>query len=208
MSIAESNTDIANMAISNLGSGKEIDSLDTERSQEASACRRYYDSALRATLRDKDWGFNRKVVTLTLVEDFRPVVYPNEWQFSYQWPANALIVRKLLSGNRIDTLNTKVPWEKRWGQNGPLIYTDMETPSAKIGVLVEAVELYPPDFVLAFSMLLSSLVAPRLTNGDPLSLGAKSYQKYLILMSSAEKNDAIEDSPDVLPDSDMINGRD
>lgn len=208
MSLAEANTDIANMAISNLGSGKEVADLTTEKSQEASACRRFYDSALVATLRDTDWGFNRQIVQLALVTDFRPTTYPWEWSFSYQFPANAIIVRQLGLGNRIDPMGSDVPFEMRLGQSGSLILTNLESASAKIGIAVSAVELYPADFVLAFSMLLSSLIAPRLTNGDPLSLGLKNYQKYQMMISTAQKNDFIQSQERAENQSDMIHARD
>lgn len=204
MSLAASDTDIANMAISNLGSGKEIGSMTGDNSQEAKACLRYYETARQMTLRDSNWGFARATVPLALVTNFMPKVYPNEWNFSYQYPANALIVRRLLSGNRFDTLDSAVPFQLQEGTNGTLIFTDMMSPSAEITILVEAVELYPPDFVLAFSHLLSALIAPRITNGDPLGLGVKAYQKYQMYVATAQKNDAIENGQDVEHDSDMV----
>jgi hypothetical protein len=209
MSLAESKTDIANMALSNLGSGKEISDLETERSQEASACRRFYDTALTATLRDTDWGFNRKIVSLTRVQDFRTTkVYSWEWDFSYQMPAEAIIVRRLGLGNRIDPLDYEVPFEIQVGTSGSLIMTNLESAVAQIGIAVSEVELYPPDFVLAVSMLLSALIAPRLTNGDPLGLGAKSYQKYQLMIASAQKNDIVQSGGPSEPESLMISERD
>ena len=45
-----SSTEIANLALSHLGNGTEIADLETERSSEASACRRFYDVALAQVL--------------------------------------------------------------------------------------------------------------------------------------------------------------
>lgn len=202
--IAANSTDIANFAIANLGSGKQIADLDSERSQEAQACRQYYSQALQTTLRSMDWGFNRLVLSLSLVQDFTPRTYPNDYNYSYQYPSQALVVRKLISAFRVDDLDTAVPWEKRFGQNGPLIFTDLKNAAAQIGVLVNAVELMPPDFVLAFSMLLASLIAPRISAGDPLNLGAKCYQKYQIMMAQAQQNETLEGSSDLELQSEMI----
>lgn len=210
MSLISSPTDIANMTLSNLGSGKVIADLDTERSQEAICLRAFYDTALRSTLRDQDYGFNRKIVSLTVVTDFRPTkTVPTDWDFSYQYPADALIVRRLgIGANRIDPMAKEIPWEQQAGQNGPLIFTDLPNATAQIGILVQAVELFPADFSLAFSMLLSALCAPRLTNGDPLKLGPTCFQKYTMMISTSQKNDIIQGNQRSQSQSDLISARD
>ena len=56
------------MAISHLGVGKEIENFDTENSEEANACRRFYRVALEASLRDFSWPFATQNITLALIE--------------------------------------------------------------------------------------------------------------------------------------------
>ena len=63
-----SKTEIANLAISHLGIGKEIANVETEQSQEAKACRRYFDMAKKITLGDVDWTFATKFATLNLFQ--------------------------------------------------------------------------------------------------------------------------------------------
>jgi len=60
-----SKTEISNMALSHLGVGYEIQNIETEQSQEATACRRYYDIALQTTLTDYPWPF--AIVTSALL---------------------------------------------------------------------------------------------------------------------------------------------
>ena len=62
-----SKTEIANLALSHLGVGKEIGNLDTEKTEEAVAMRRFYESARDATLRDFPWPFATRMVALALV---------------------------------------------------------------------------------------------------------------------------------------------
>lgn len=207
MTSAASATDIANMAISNLGTAKEIDDLWTERSQEANACRRYYGDALKMAIRDGNWGFTKDVVQLAVVTDFRPRQYPNTFDFAYQWPANTLIVRRLVSGVRVDTLDSGVPWEKRTSQNGNQILTNLEGAYAEVSKLIEAVELMDSDFIIGLSHLLAHMIAPRLTAGDPRGQADREFQKYMTYNSIALKNDGIEGNIGQEHDSDLIRAR-
>ena len=88
-----SKTEICNLAISHLGVGKEIANFETERSEVAAACRRYYDIALQTMLTEFDWGFATRYVTLGLEE-----IEPNsEWRYSYRYPHDCLKVRRIIS---------------------------------------------------------------------------------------------------------------
>src|SRR5665648_440114 len=92
-------TEICNMALGHLASGKEIANLETERSAEAIACRRFFDSARDAVLRDFSWPFATKIKALSLIEED-----PNsEWAYSYRYPTDCLNFRRILSGTRTDT---------------------------------------------------------------------------------------------------------
>lgn len=85
-----SSTEISNMALSHLAISREIAALDTERSQEAQACRRFYETVRKTVLRDYPWPFATKFATLALVEDD-----PNsEWDFSYRYPSDCLNARR------------------------------------------------------------------------------------------------------------------
>ena len=100
-----SKTEVANMAISNLGTGKEIGNIDTENSQEASACRRFFDIALEAVLRDFAWPFANVTASAGLV-DTNPTT---EWGFSYRYPTSCLRLIRILSGVRNDTRQSRAP---------------------------------------------------------------------------------------------------
>lgn len=181
-------TEIANLAIAHLGSGKEIDALDTEKSQEASAVRRMWDVAFEQTLRDFAWPFATKYVTLGLVTTFTPGT--SEWRYAYRYPADALVIRKIYSGNRRDVMATTVPYHLTKDDAGLLILTDM--PLAKIEYTVrldeEELSVLPADFVMAFSYMLGYLIAPRLTAGDPFKRGQACQSNYFQSISVARAN--------------------
>lgn len=195
------------MAISHLGSGKAIGDLDDERSQEAAACRLFYDTSINSTLRDYDWNFARRIVQLTLVQDFRPKQYPNLWNFSYREPAGIAAIRAIQPHTRIDLLVTQIPWEKMADDTGNLIMTDSSGAYARVTKIITAIEQYPSDFVLAASLNLSYRIAPRLTNGDPLGLGKTSYQKYLLDLTQAQKNNEVESRQDISPEGEFTDAR-
>lgn len=180
-------TQIANMAISHLGSGKEIDDLDTERGQEAAACRRFFDLAYEQVLRDFAWPFATEYASLALVEEFAPNV-GNEWRFSYRYPADAVVIRKIYSGNRRDVMSTLVPFHLTADDDGKLLLTDMPLAKIEYTKLVDDTSVFPADFVMAFSYYLATLIAPRLTAGDPFKRGAACMQAYFQWLSQARAN--------------------
>lgn len=201
--MAASKTEIANLAISHLGVAKEIGNLDTEKSQEAGACRKFYDLALETTLRDFDWPFATKYETLGLIESD-----PNdEWDFSYRYPSDALKIRKILSGTRNDTRQSRIPFVEGQDNSGKLIFTDQEDAQVKYTPFTTNVALYPPDFIMALSLRLAAYVAPRITGGDPFKMGDRAIKLYMYELSKAESNSGNEEQEEENPESEYIRAR-
>jgi hypothetical protein len=191
-----SDTEIANLAISHLGVAKEIADLETEDSEEANTCRRFYTTALEATLRDLPWPFATKFIALALVEE-DPT---DEWDYSYRYPADCLKVRRILSGIRNDTRQSRAPYKISQDGSGRLILTDQQNAEIEYTVNETDEQKYPADFVLAFSFRLAMYAAARLTAGDPFKLKLemeKSYRKELVMAgASAFTEEQIDEEPD------------
>ncbi len=181
--MAFSETEIANLSQAHLGCGKPIASL-TESSKEARALNQFWGIARQRALKDFDWPFARKYKTLTLkAED------PNEdWSRSYVYPPEALYVRKILSGSRIDTALSAVPFLIAHDDDAQVIFTDREDAIARITMDVEDPARWSPDFVLAHSYFLAHLSAPRILGGDGGALGKRALELYLFEISKAEAN--------------------
>jgi hypothetical protein len=193
-----SSTEICNLALSHLGVGKEIANLETEQSQEASACRRFYELARSMTLRDHHWPFATRYADLALVEED-----PNsEWDFSYRYPTGCLKIRKILSGKRNDSYQSRVPYSIAQDSAGRLIFTDW--PTAEITYTFDEVDpdRYTSDFIMALSFRLAHFIAPRLTGGDPYGLGKRALDLYAYEISVAAANAFNEEQADqeVLPE--------
>lgn len=201
--MATSKTVIANLALSHLGIGKEIADLDTENSEEANACRRFYEESRDKALRDFNWPFATRIENLTLVET-NP---NNEWSYSYRYPVNAVGIRRILSGIRNDTRQSRVPYRRTKDATGGLILCDLDSAQVEYTERLEQVELYPSDFVMALSYLLAVYIAPRITSGDPFGLGNKAAQFYSIELSNARANAHNEEQPDAVVESEFVRGR-
>ncbi len=202
--MASSKTEIANLALSHLGIGKEIGNIDTEKSSEASAIRRFFDIARDQALRDFWWPFAKRYTALGLVEES-----PNdEWGYSYRYPSDALAIRKVLSGIRNDTRQSRVTYEIASDDNGRLIYTDEEDANIKYTALITDVAHYPSDFVQALALRLASYTAPRLTDGDPFGLRETTLRLYIAELGFARSNAVNEEQPDEEPASEYIRFRD
>lgn len=198
-----SNVEIANLALSHLGHGKEISDLTTDRSQEALVCNRFFSTVRDATLRDFSWPFATKYASLALIEED-----PNdEWGFSYRYPSDCLMLRKILSGIRNDTRQSKIPYEIARDDSGFIIYTDQEDAKVKYTVKTEDPSFFTPDFVLALSYRLAAYIAPRLTAGDPYKLGDKAMQMYLAEISNAQALSKDEQQEEEEPEAELIRSR-
>ena len=198
-----SSTEICNLALSHLNIGKEIAALSTEQSQEASACRRFYEHALDAALRDFAWPFATTIAAVGLIE-----ANPNdEWAYSYRYPTDCVKIRRVLSGLRDDNRQTRSQYKIARDSSGLLFYSDQENAVIEYTAREDDPEKYPSDFVLAFSFRLAAYIAPRLTKGDPFKLGANALQMYRLEMSAAQANAVNEEQKAEEPDAEIIRVR-
>ena len=198
--MATSNTEIANMAIAHLGTGLEIANLDTEKSEEAAACRRFYDVALDATLRDCNWPFTTKIADLGLVEET-----PNEeWDYSYRYPSDCITLRKIQSGIRNETRQSRVPYKLGRDDTGLLVFTDEDEAIIEYTYRETDPLRYPADFVIALSLKLAFMIAPRLSKGDPFKIKQELQREYLMSIGMAKAAAFNEEQADEEPDSEFI----
>lgn len=198
-----SETEICNLAISHLGSGKEIGDLSTDKSNEASACRRYYEVTRDTLQRDYDWPFATSIATLSLVEED-----PNdEWSYSYRYPSDCFRFRRILSGIRNDTERTRVPFKIAYAADGQVVFTDQQDAQAEYSIKVTDPARFSPDFIMALSFRLAAYIAPRITAGDPFGMGKNAMQQYLFHLSTAEKTAGNEEQRDQPVESEFIRER-
>jgi len=196
-------TDICNMALSHLGIGKELANMETDTGENASACRRFYENCRDNMLSDFPWPFATVTTDLGLVEED-----PNdEWSFSYRYPSNSLMLKRIFSGTRNDTIQSRVPYRITRDATGLLIFTDWEDATMEYTFKETDPGRFPPDFIMALSALLAFTIAPRIAKGDPFKLGDRAYNIYQVKLAEAKASAANEEVPDQTPESEFIRER-
>lgn len=204
MSAEISSSSIANMALRHLAASRPISDVETDASQEAVACRTFYALCLEESLRDFAWPFTTRIETLGLVEE-----EPNdEWGYSYRYPSNCKMIRRILSGVRNDTRQSKISYRLIQDDQGILILTDQKDAECEFTVNEVNVQLFPPDLVMAISFLLASYIAPSITkSGDTAKLGEYALKRFSVWIEKARANALNEQQDDEEPESQFIRER-
>lgn len=207
--MATSNTAICNRALRHIGVSKTIAAL-TDRSAEARGCLDFYDDVVDEVLRDFDWPFARRFVSLAQVS----ADPTSEWKYSYRMPSDTIAVRRILNGSgvRAETAATKIPFLYLSDAQGGLLYTDLAASTAVPAVVrytarVTDVSQFPPDFGRSVELLLAAYLAPSLTEGDELKLRERAFALYAQRLGMAKVNAANEDRSDMPPDSEFVTER-
>ena len=198
-----SKTEMANLAISHLGQGKEIANVDTERSSEALTMRRYQPVVIEMFLKNFPYSFCNVTVTLDLVESD-----PNdEWGFSYRFPTDCLKPIRILSGIRNDTRQSRVPYHIGKDDQGGLIYCDQESAQLEYIQFVDDSSRYPIDVFLAMSYLLAGMAAPRICGEDPFKMGDKAMKMYQYFKGQADAADINDQQEEEPPEAEAVRAR-
>lgn len=191
------------MALGHLGVGKDIASLD-ENSAEARACKRYYDLSVQSCVADFSWPFATRFATLALVET-NPT---DEWAYSYRYPSGCMMIRRILSGVRQDSLSSREEYRIASDSMGAIILTDKADAQIEYTVMPSDTSLFPVDFIEALSFRLAWAVSPVLTGGDPFKLGERAGRAYADAIAGAKASAANEESTPPPLEAEFIRARD
>lgn len=203
--MADSKTQVWNLALIHLGSTNTVADIATERSKEARVGLTIFDTVLKAVLRDFDYVFARKRDELTLIE-----TDPNdEYSFSYQYPTDCVAFRRIPSGARNDTRQTRIEFSEEYdATNGTtVILTDIEDADGIYTFFHETVSLWPADFVLAMSFRLAYYGAPSIAGSDSKRLKQEMWAGYQAELAQARANIANEEQVAEPPESEFILAR-
>lgn len=198
-----SKTQIANLAIAHLGTAKLISNVETESSTEAIICRQYLDTAIEASLRDFNWPFATRIIALSLIETFST----GEWKYSYRYPSDCLRIKRILSGIRNDTNQSRVPYKVLKDDAARIVYVDEENAEAEYTQRVLDPSFFPPDFQMALSYRLAMYISPTLSKGESLSVIKNLNTLYEIELSRAMASSINEEQVDVEVESEFTRAR-
>lgn len=212
--MVSSNTEIANLALGHLGISRQIGNMDTEKSTEAGSCRTFYDVILEDLINEIPWSHCKKFADLELVTGTPADPATTEWTYAYRYPQDCLQFIRIVSERlNNDTRQSRVPYTIAADDVGQLIYTNWPgtqniTPQCQYSFKNENVEMFPPNFVLAFSYALAMRIALMVTAGDPTGLAAKCKIEYNKVLSNASDANINEEQRPEEPQSEFIRARD
>lgn len=196
-----SDVEIANMALSHIGSRAKIESL-TEESTEAKEVNRWYDFARQRVIQLYNWSFATKRVTLTTHADDAP---EGVWLYRYQYPSDCLSIQLIV--NQFSKTDDPLPYAIEMSDDGTTktIVTDVDDAILKYTFDQADESLYTPAFSLAFSYSLANSIAFTLTG--KLSLKEAMLRDMFRTAVDATSMDANEDQPQAPREAEWIRGR-
>jgi hypothetical protein len=224
--MANTKTEIANLALLHMGTGKQISDLDTDQSEEAKTLRQLFDYWMESVLRGYNWNFAHVYVNVSPI-----VVYPNqEWKFQYRYPADCLFIRRFWNGTHLDDRTNVVNYVTSSDEQGRVILTNHGPSSALTGnsltptstftvapgdivPVLEYTQAFsniayvPPDFIFAFSLMLAGWASPRMAQIGMVDMREKNLQMGQNMMMSAMARDANEDRPDIMRIGELTKSR-
>jgi hypothetical protein len=132
------------------------------------------------------------------------------------------MMRRILSGIRTDSRQSRVTYKIGSDTSGLLIYTDWQAQAQSAATppnptLVPDIEYtfraydpsqWPPDFIQALSYKLAYYIAPQLRRGDVTGLAERMGQGYKEAISTAKARAGNEEQPDLIPESEFVRARD
>lgn len=204
--------DICNIALSRIGNGQRIDSLD-ERSAQAEQCGLFYELTRDAVLRDFNWPFATKYQTLAQVATSPDAT----GMYNYAMPDDCLFARRLVNDiwpaaywpYRDHCYGLPqipaVPFHVILGESGRLISTSITPANLEYTAKVEDSSLFDSQFVSALSWKLAVEIS--LTLAKEQSVAQACEQQYQIILAAARAQALNESAPNRLPESSFITGR-
>ena len=198
--MALSNVQVCNMALGHIGHTQFIDSLETERSNEAEVCNLYFEPARNFVLEDYPWPEMTRYATLGLVEE-----EPNDdWAYSYRYPSDCVFARRLVTGLGRKDPNPP-PFRIGADDTARLLYTDQIDAVLEYTKLVDDPTLFSAIFWEAVSWYLAGLICPGLAKDRKQAAGC--FQMYELIKTRAQVRAGNEQQQVQEPESEFIRAR-
>jgi len=195
-----SRTEICNLAISHFPGGQPITGTTNEdNTVEKKACDTYYDIARRKILTDINWYFPRKVESLGLIIE-KP---NNQWAYSYSYPSDCIQTIRVLSGYYPEQDETKVNFVTGIHGGIKCIFTDKVDAQLEYISDLEDTDLFPIDFIIAFSYLLAFFISPKIKNITDENM----LKMYEVSMASAKAKEFRSQNETQKPVSKFVQAR-
>lgn len=197
-----SDVDIANQALSHIGVSKFIANLETEQTNEARACRTFFNTARNAMVRDFPWPFATKFAQLGLVSQ-DPT---DEWKFEYAYPSDAVKLIRIVTGTPNDNQQSREKFRVIHGAASTTIYANASPACMEYVLRLEDTARFPDDLVLALGYRLAIYIAPRLAKNH-LKITPQLFRLYRQELTTAAANAQNDESLHEEPASEFERAR-
>lgn len=178
-----SEVSICNMALNNMGIGRVIAKL-TDATEEARACKRWYEPARDELLQEYPWNWAAAVAELAPRSETSPL-----GAYVYAYPSSALRVRNVFQA---DTPTVRANWMiRRSASGGRIIIADITPAVAEFTARVTDPTEFPPTFADALAWLLAAKLTLSL-KGDGENRRGDVMQYYMLSKQKAVMADANE----------------
>lgn len=203
---------ICNMALGHLKITRQIGNLTNDQSAEAVACRTFYNIVKQEMLEDFKWPFATKQGALALVQS---APFPvdsfgdSEWQYAYEYPADCVNFKRIISGVRNEARSDRVPFRifLNPADNTKLILTDMYQAFGEWTTNMATEDMFSAAYAMALSLKLAAVIAPMVTGGDPFKLGDRALKLYDLQLIKAQGNALNEEQVEMEPESEFVLAR-
>ncbi len=211
---------ICNLALGRINVLESITSFD-DGTAAAIACTQAYDFCRLDLLYKFPWGWASKYQNLTLV-----ATQPNqEWLYAYQYPTDALFVRRLImiptpppalpppptpapTWNRSDTDAYPSPFEIGYLNDARVIYTDLINACAKYTFDQTDTAPFTPDFVNVFAWRLAQELAMSMSASDAVKAKAdRGFDVSSMAAAAAAMNESQNSQPFIQYNAEGVRAR-
>lgn len=204
-----SETDICNLALSNIGDMASVVSINPPSgSVQAVHCARFYPIARNAMLEMHPWDFAVKRVSMALLSE----TPPSPWRYVYAAPGDAFNLLAVLDPQATDDYSagliqygsyqgppgamvgiyTPQPYTSEVDATGAqVLYTNQQNAVLRYSALVTDTTQFSPLFVTSLGYLLASMLAGPIIKGAEGRAESKAqYQLFKIAMAEATSSDS------------------
>ena len=199
--MADSKTQIANMALSHIHAKDRIENIEVDTSAEGKEANIWYDQARKQALEAVNWDFARRRSVLSLHGNAAPT---HDWSYRYIWPNDCIAPRYIENpaGNDEDA----APYTVEYADNGTRsILCDLAQATLVYTRNQENTGIFTPMFTLALSYLLAHYLAGPLTGKEAIKNNMlAAYTDTLWAASASEGNQTVKRRP---RESEFIRGR-
>lgn len=200
-----SKTQIVNIALSRIGSGKQVTNVDTGRDRESIQSRTLFDDDVLYVLRDFPWPWATAYADLALVSGSATEMANPDWRYAYRYPSDCVYARRIAIEGLGRSNAEPPPFRLGRDAQGRLIFTNEETASLEFTITISEPSEFDPMFVSQLAWKLAAGLAPSLSRIK--GMAATCMEMYEIDKTKAQSRALNESEQEEPNEAEMIRAR-